>query len=87
MVTFGHNSEGTTHFKKNFSFIRKRLSLSYHFNNLPDLIQSVFSALWNNSFLFSNSDISPATVASAENLGSESSLFYKLIREQKRGSG
>lgn len=29
----------------------------------------------------------PATVASAENLGSESSLFYKLILEQKRGSG
>lgn len=84
-MTFGHNSEGTTFFKKNFSFIRKYLSLSYHFNNAPDLIQSVFSTLWNNSFLFSNSDISPAMVASAENLGSESSSFYKLILEKSVG--
>lgn len=65
--------------------IREDSSLSYHFNNVPDLIQSVFHTLRNNGFLFSNSDISPATVASAENLGSESSSFYKLILEKSVG--
>lgn len=81
-MTFAHNSEGTMFSKNDFSLPRKYLSLSYHFNNIPDLIQSVSNTLWNNSLLFSSSDISPATVASAENLGSESSSFYKFILEK-----
>lgn len=78
-MTFGYNSEGAILFKKIFSFIRNYLSLSYYFNNVPDLIQSVFKTLRNNNFLFSNTDISSAMVAFAENLGRVSSSSYKLI--------
>lgn len=84
-MTSGYNSEGTIFFKRNFSFIRKYLSLSYHFNIVPDLIQSVFKSLWNNNFLFFHGNIASATVAFAENLGSESSSSYKLILEKSVG--
>lgn len=84
-MTFGYNSEGTIFFLKNFSFIRKYLNLSYHFNNVPDLIQSVFKSLWNNNFLFSHNNIASAMVAFAENLGNESSSSYKLILEKSVG--